>query len=299
MTTREILRRTSRSFYLTLRVLPRGVREEVSQAYLLARATDTLADNSGQSVSRRLGVLRAARECLGEPTIAGFDAGAWSGGPSEAAERELIRALPELWREMSTAAPGVRALRQKVLSHILEGQIFDLERFGGGSPPLNEAEVERYTYLVAGSVGEFWTDLCARRLGEFSAGNLAEMRQVACHYGQGLQLVNMLRDRVADARMGRVYIRPGSEAFHYAKARQYLRGAEEYVAALRQGRLRLAVILPAMIGWRTLDLLDETSSEGSGGLQKISRSDVRKVVLRAAPVLVSRRGVSLESKTRP
>ena len=299
MTPREILRRTSRSFYLTLRMLPRGVREEVSQAYLLARATDTLADHTGQSVSRRLGVLRSARECLGEPAIAGFDAGAWSGGPSQAAERELIKALPELWRGMSAVAPEVRVLRQKVLSHILEGQIFDLERFGVGSPPLNEAEVERYTYLVAGSVGEFWTDLCARRLGEFAEGNFAEVRQVACHYGQGLQLVNMLRDRVADARIGRVYLRPGTEALYSAQARQYLRGAEEYVAELRQGRLRLAVILPAMIGCRTLDFLEENPVEGSESPQKISRADVRKILLRAAPVLVWRRGVSLESKTRP
>lgn len=299
MTTREILRRTSRSFYLTLRVLPRGVREEISRAYLLGRATDTLADTSGQSVSRRLGVLRAARESLGEPAIAGFDAEDWSGAQSEAAERELIRDLPELWREMSAAAPEVRALRQKVLSHILEGQIFDLERFGEGSPPLNEAEVERYTYLVAGSVGEFWTELCARRLGEFAAENFAEMRRIACRYGQGLQLVNMLRDRVSDARIGRVYIRPGTEAFYSAKARQFLLEAEKYVAALRHRRLRLAVILPAMIGWRTLDLLEETSVEGSEGPLKISRAEVRKILLRAAPVLVSRRGVSLESKTRP
>lgn len=299
MNTREILRRTSRSFYLTLRVLPRRVREELSQAYLLARATDTLADASGESVSQRLRVLRSARECLGEPAIAGLHVEAWAGAPSDEAERELIKVLPELWRGMSATAPDVRALRQKVMSHILEGQIFDLERFSGGSPPLNVEEVERYTYLVAGSVGEFWTDLCARRLGEFSTGNFAEMRRVACRFGQGLQLVNMLRDRVEDARIGRVYLRPGTEVFYTAKARLYLREVEEYVAALRHGRLRLAVILPAMIGLRTLDLLEENPVEGSERPQKISREDVRKILLRAAPVLVLRRGVSLALKTQP
>ena len=40
----EILRSVSRSFYLTLAVLPANVREQVGLAYLLARAADTLAD---------------------------------------------------------------------------------------------------------------------------------------------------------------------------------------------------------------------------------------------------------------
>jgi farnesyl-diphosphate farnesyltransferase len=40
----DLLKATSRSFYLTLRVLPAAVRPQISLAYLLARTTDTIAD---------------------------------------------------------------------------------------------------------------------------------------------------------------------------------------------------------------------------------------------------------------
>ena len=42
----SLLKSVSRSFYLTLRVLPTGMRDPVGLAYLLARAADTIADTS-------------------------------------------------------------------------------------------------------------------------------------------------------------------------------------------------------------------------------------------------------------
>ena len=62
-----LLRATSRSFYLTLRVLPRAIRPQIGLAYLLARATDTIADTKIVPVERRLEALRALRaRILGE-----------------------------------------------------------------------------------------------------------------------------------------------------------------------------------------------------------------------------------------
>src|SRR5512142_863210 len=63
----ELLRATSRSFYLTLRVLPRAVRPQISLAYLLARTSDTIADAQVLSVEQRLDALRQfRRRILGE-----------------------------------------------------------------------------------------------------------------------------------------------------------------------------------------------------------------------------------------
>src|SRR5438067_11742992 len=52
--TGELLKNVSRSFYLTLRALPRGLREPIGLAYLLARASDTVADSSAAPVEIRL-----------------------------------------------------------------------------------------------------------------------------------------------------------------------------------------------------------------------------------------------------
>src|ERR1051326_7222356 len=63
----DLLRATSRSFYLTLRVLPRPVRPQISLAYLLARTSDTIADTQVLSLEQRLDALRRFRSrVLGE-----------------------------------------------------------------------------------------------------------------------------------------------------------------------------------------------------------------------------------------
>ena len=58
----QLLRAVSRSFYLTLRVLPGAVRPQIGLAYLLARATDTIADTDALPVAQRLDALRLLQE---------------------------------------------------------------------------------------------------------------------------------------------------------------------------------------------------------------------------------------------
>ena len=53
-----ILRSVSRSFYLSIRFLPRLLREPIALAYLLARATDTVADTTRVPGTVRIEVLK-------------------------------------------------------------------------------------------------------------------------------------------------------------------------------------------------------------------------------------------------
>src|SRR4030095_10177664 len=57
-----ILKNVSRSFYLSLRVLPGSVRKQVSLAYLFCRVADTIADTSIFPRCQRLQILRAFRK---------------------------------------------------------------------------------------------------------------------------------------------------------------------------------------------------------------------------------------------
>jgi farnesyl-diphosphate farnesyltransferase len=291
MTQNEILRRTSRSFYLTIRLLPRAVRGEVAVAYLLARATDTIADSSSENPVRRIELLRAARAALGQPEIPDYDAAAWAQRQRDPAERELLRHWPLLWRALHEAPAETAPLLHRVLSLIIDGQIFDLQRFGAGAPPLDDAELERYTYLVAGSVGEFWTDLCAVRGREFFSAPEDVMRQRARHYGQALQLVNILRDRAMDAALGRVYVTASDAPRWTAQAREWLGEGADYCAALRSGRLRYATLLPALLGWRTLAAV-EAHPAGMLTPSKVSRSELRQWMWRALPVWWSKASVA-------
>ncbi len=288
MNEREILRRTSRTFYLTIRLLPRPVRDDVALAYLLARATDTIADTSTAAEGQRVELLRAARASLEHSAISGYRADDWMRQQRDPAERQLLSELPTLWQRMHVS-PDRRI--SAVLDKILEGQIFDLERFSPGAPPLDDAELERYTYLVAGSVGEFWTDLCATRLGDFARDPIEMMRQRARHYGQALQLVNILRDRRMDAALGRVYVTAEDVARWTEQARVWLGEGAEYCAALHSGRLRYATLLPALLGWRTLAL---TSKQSPSLLTpaKVPRAEVKRWMRRALPVWWSAKSVS-------
>jgi farnesyl-diphosphate farnesyltransferase len=291
MNEKEILRRTSRSFYLTLALLPRTMREEASLAYLLARATDTLADASSLDTPRRLEALRSVRDSLGRADLRLAAADLLEDGAvGHAAERALLDSLPRLWREMYERNPASRQRLETLLGHILEGQIFDLERFGHGSPPLSWQELDLYTYMVAGSVGEFWTDLCAEKPRAFSRESFSAMRARGKCYGKGLQLVNVLRDRRADEAEGRIYVAQEAVGNCFTVARAWLEEGARYCVALRNGRLRYASLLPCVLGLRTLALVAKETSKAPRPV-KITRGEVRYWMLRSMPVWVSRGAV--------
>ena len=100
-----ILRSVSRSFYLSLRVLPGPLRDPLSLAYLLARATDTIADTPGAPGELRTQVLRnLARAIQGDApveTVAGIR-NSFAPLQNNEAEQALIDALPAIleWLEL-------------------------------------------------------------------------------------------------------------------------------------------------------------------------------------------------------
>src|SRR4051812_39196118 len=70
-----LLRGVSRSFYLSIRLLPEGMREPVAVAYLLARATDTVADTTRIGAAQRRAQLRELAQLIqGESLACGSDA---------------------------------------------------------------------------------------------------------------------------------------------------------------------------------------------------------------------------------
>src|ERR1700745_2322725 len=92
-----ILRQVSRSFYLSIFLLPKKLRDPVSLGYLLARASDTIADTTELPIELRTEKLRLlARgiqgKALGDAIV---DLSA-SLAPLQknTAERALIEALP-------------------------------------------------------------------------------------------------------------------------------------------------------------------------------------------------------------
>ena len=57
----DLLKQVSRSFYLTVAVMPKAVRKPIGVAYLFARAADTITDTDLIDRSRRLLFLKQLR----------------------------------------------------------------------------------------------------------------------------------------------------------------------------------------------------------------------------------------------
>jgi farnesyl-diphosphate farnesyltransferase len=232
---------------------------------------------------------------------------------SDEAERTLIEQLPALLEWLDDLQAADREEVRNVLDKINRGQKLDLERFGGSGEIralANSAELDEYTYLVAGCVGEFWTRVCFAHVKNFTDRSESEMRELGIRYGQGLQLINILRDAGDDLRHGRCYF-PAEELQSLGltageilrdparslpvvekwreKAERGVEAGIEYASAIRDRRVRFATALPALIGARTLALLREAGAEGFGRRVKVSRSEIRKMI--AATALASPRSL--------
>ena len=285
--TTALLKRVSRSFYLSLAVRPAAVRPTIGLAYLLARATDTIADTRLIDRASRIAHLETVRAALRDPDGGRLATVAHTIAAPQAlpAERSLLERLPEAIAALRALPEADRARVRVVLETIVEGQIQDLRVFPGedkGKLAALEtaADLDRYTYLVAGCVGEFWTDVHVAHRPRLRRWELPRMRALGVRLGKALQLTNVLRDVPRDLRQGRCYLprqelarlglepadlldparaeaaRPLLTAWLHVALDHYEAGWQ-YTFAIprREARMRLACAWPLLIGLRTLDLL--------------------------------------------
>lgn len=303
-----ILAAVSRSFYLTIRLLPERLRSPIGLAYLLARTSDTIADSSAAAPAARLGHLAAFEEMCVSGGRAGAEAiqrdlleGCTPG------ERALLLQLGPCLDWLDSLDPFDREEIRAVLRKIIHGQRLDLQRFAEATPEHvialeKKADLEEYTYLVAGCVGEFWTRLCQHWVPRYATLPAEELLRTGIDFGKGLQLVNILRDLPADLRTGRSYLpledltaaglTPGTLwqdparlrpvfATWLARARELLREGDRYVRAIRPARVRIGCYLPWRLGVETLDLIERRPPLETPGRVKVGRPAVYRALVEA------------------
>jgi len=307
----NLLKKVSRSFYLTLRVLPAKIRPQIGLAYLLARTTDTIADTQLVPAPERLAALDALRERILGKSHAPLDFGELARHQGPPAERVLLEQCETSLALLENSASADRQLIREVLDIIIGGQELDLRRFDGVTAGQvialrTDEELDAYTYSVAGCVGEFWTKMCRAHL--FPSARLDDAFLLAngVRFGKGLQLVNILRDLPSDLRHGRCYVPADGLAACGLKPEQLLQPASEprlrplydtwldraqahllagwaYTNALPRGsvRVRLACAWPILIGLETIKLLRTGKILDPEQRIKVGRSKMREIMLRS------------------
>ena len=307
----KLLASVSRSFYLTLKALPRVVREPISLAYLLARAADTIADTSQVSADIRLQSLARFRDLiLGPPneeeerSLAILLQGRFCPHQTDEAEARLMGHLRDALAWLRRVGPSQLTAIRGVLEHIISGQTLDIRRFpddGRLRALSTNAELDDYTWLIAGCVGEFWTKLGLAELPTAFSKDAAPATLIdsGIRYGKGLQLINILRDLPEDIAAGRCYlpeqdlknlgrnlveVRLSPRVLDPVRA-AWLKQCEEhlahglrYVQHITDGKLRYATALPLLIGARTVALLRDARWETLVAGVKVSRLEIAKIL---------------------
>ena len=284
----DLLKSVSRAFYLTLRVLPGGLREPIGLAYLLARAADTIADTRALPRQERVRFLLSLRQQArdgADPIALAEMVDSLAGQQPSDPERRLLESLPQAFHLLE-AMPDLDAQRvRSIVVTLTQGMEFDLTTFPDEqSADLraleDDAELDSYTYMVAGCVGEFWTDISIDHTGPLRRWDRVEMSAQGVRFGKALQMTNILRDVPGDLRIGRCYLPKTAlkavgvspedlmlpETADRARpvlvdqirlALAHYRSAESYLLAIprRCVRLRLAAAWPLLIGLGTLEVL--------------------------------------------
>ena len=310
----QILKQVSRSFALSLGVLPHSLRGPLGLAYLLARAADTIADTRIVPRLERLRSLDLVRSALDSPVHAERSriADALTGPQRIPAERELLLQLPACYAALARLPEADRERIRRVVLLLIEGMQADLRTFAGEDETELAAlesrpDLDRYTYYAAGCVGEFWTEMAMAHRPACRGWDAHVMRRRGVRFGQALQMTNVLRDLAQDLRIGRCYVprqdlatlgltptdllRPTA----LARLRPLLddlvsttldayREAWEYTRAIPRGeiRLRLACAWPMLIGLRTLRRVRETDDLLNPAVRvKVPRTAVYRILVRS------------------
>ena len=286
----DILPRVSRSFYLSVRILPKALRRPIGLAYLFCRAADTIADTRLVPRADRLERLLEYRAAFEEQGLAVCQTLESELAPRQdnPAERILLSSLEQCFACLDALDSHDQAHIRTLVLTLTQGMQMDLTVFpseeeGRVGVLETRADLDRYTYFVAGCVGEFWTKISLNHTASLHYWNAEDMLARAVRFGKGLQLTNILRDLAQDLRIGRCYL-PRTDLSAIGVEPEQLRGADRrealktirpllnellevtlshyqegwvYTQAIprREWQLRLACTWPLLIGAATVRLL--------------------------------------------
>lgn len=309
------LPKVSRTFALAIDGLPEPLRGEVCVAYLLCRALDTVEDAPG--------LLSPQRWALMAPVLAGLHSPAdllpesWHGGVTHLlADRSspddlaLLRDADSLLSAYGACRPAARLAMARWVTEMGKGMVEFSSRMGERPGALKTlrtmADLDRYCYYIAGTVGYLLTDLFFIHSPHIGQERFYELQAHAEAFGLGLQKVNIVKDLADDLRRGWCFIPtnfldiegvtpeafadPGQADAVYAAVRPVLVAAADHLARawryfsmvpLEEREVRLFLAYSLFFALKTLALVAKTPGAlVAPDKLKINRLEVAQVVAR-------------------
>ena len=196
------LPKVSRTFALTIRLLPGALEHPVAVAYLLCRIADTIEDSATLSAAEKSALLGEFRAAIG-------------GGPTAGLERTFAAPRTDDERLACEARAALTAFHRlpaamqgRIRPHVEEmcDGMAEFARARGDSAALytlpDVAALDRYCYYVAGTVGHLLTGLFVDHLPGIDPRRGERLSALATSFGLGLQLTNIIKDVTTDRARG-------------------------------------------------------------------------------------------------
>ncbi len=256
----EFLLATSRTFFIPISHLPARLQEAVGSAYLCMRAIDEIEDDPRLPADTKMYLLQAVAKLLKEDH---------SQASIEALFGPFKEELPEVTLFL---ADWIEYCPQGALDRVLASTAEMAEGMAKWVAKNwkveTEADLDEYTYYVAGLVGVMLSDIW-----KWYDGTETD-RELAIAFGRGLQTVNILRNREEDAERG-VQFFPDSWGFEEMRAHteKNLALADQYCRDIETKAIIHFCKIP-------LELAKATLAALKTGREKINRTEVNEIVKR-------------------
>jgi farnesyl-diphosphate farnesyltransferase len=309
------LPKVSRTFALAIDGLPEPLRGEVCVAYLLCRVLDTVEDAPGLLSAQRWDLMEPFLSQLkapGSPLPRSWHEGVARLLPHRSSPHDLalLRDGDSLLAAYGACRPSARLVMARWVTEMGKGMVEFSARMGEGTGALKTlrsmADLDRYCYYIAGTVGYLLTDLFFLHSSHIGQARFYELQADAEKFGLGLQKVNIVKDLADDVRRGWCFIPtdfldaesinpeafkdPGQADAVYAAVRRVLADAADHLGCawryltnvpLEEREIRLFLAYSLFFALRTLALV----AANPGALVapqklKISRLEVAKIVAR-------------------
>jgi farnesyl-diphosphate farnesyltransferase len=190
-----LLQGVSRTFALTIPLLPSDIFNIIANAYLLCRIVDTIEDEPALTgEEKRLFCLQFENAIAGkaEPKDFARELSKRLSNATIPEEHELIDQTPRVIKITQSFDKKNRDALKECIHIMADGMVhFQIDNRPYGLQ--NIKELDRYCYCVAGVVGEMLTKIFCHYSSAIAL-NRDRMLTLSVSFGQGLQMTNILKD---------------------------------------------------------------------------------------------------------
>jgi len=196
---RDLLPRVSRTFALSVRVLPGELGRAVLAAYLLCRIADTIEDAPQLDAQLKAATLDRFLHCFDDSasaTALSADLALW---PGDGAHVELSGGTDRVFALFRSLPAATQVHVHRWVAEMSCGMRKFVLLYPDGIRIQTLDEYKEYCYYVAGTVGYMLTDLWHEHSHAVSETVYRKLREKSRQYGEALQTVNILKDVASDA----------------------------------------------------------------------------------------------------